>query len=417
MNESKVKLNNIFLTRYAFLALCLSFLGLPLYLHLPKFYHDNYGLSLANIGISLFILRIFDAFIDPILGILSYRFKFTQKRYFIIFALALAFFYNAFFHLPKLQSESFNLAWFITCTTMVYLFFSLIFINYYNLGVKLANDNLLIIKLASLRELFGFLGLIIASILPFILIHFFVSDSDGFIIYGVVFFLLILFAVIILPKAKNKISPEIRKDFIGLLNIYNHKPMRSLIILFFINSFPLAISSNLFSFYVDQVLVAKSLQGMFLASYLFSAAFCAFLFSSFFKKFNKINSLIILMIISLLGFSITYFLNQNNHQLFYLVCILSGFGLGGELVILSALAGELLKKQPEYGNIFFALWTASSKIALAIAAGIFLPLISTTINFYSIEKIIFFYALIPLGIKLVVILLTFLFKFQNIGSR
>jgi hypothetical protein len=50
----------------------------------------------------------------------------------------------------------------------------------------------------------------------------------------------------------------------SLKYIYHEESMRLLIILFFINSLPIAITSNLFSFYIDQSLNAKSSMALFL---------------------------------------------------------------------------------------------------------------------------------------------------------
>jgi len=415
MIDFKDKHKNLYLIKYGFFSLCLSFLGLPLYIHLPKFYHDNYGLSLATIGTSLFFLRIFDAIIDPILGILSEHFAFTQKKYLIIFGLSLALFYNAFFNLPEFQSEQFTLCWFIVCTIMVYLFFSLIFINYYNLGARLAKDASLIVKLSSFRELFGFLGMILASILPFILFKFLGSYSQAFVIYGMIFLILVVIALLLLPDLPKNYKLNLNNfanPFRSLNYIYHHKSLRLLIILFFINSIPLVITSNLFTFYVDQVLLAKDLQAAYLVTYLLSGALCASSFSFIFKDSNKIHALIMLMIISIIGFSITYFIDSTNKEFFYLVCIISGFGLGGEMVLLPAMAAEMLKDNPQNGNVFFSIWGSCSKVSLALAAGIFLPLISNEKNIYYISNIIFFYAIIPLVIKVISIILTVFLKTQ-----
>ncbi len=49
--------------------------GLPIYIHAPKFYVDEYGVSLAALGVMLFALRLFDVVQDPVLGWLSDRFR------------------------------------------------------------------------------------------------------------------------------------------------------------------------------------------------------------------------------------------------------------------------------------------------------------------------------------------------------
>jgi hypothetical protein len=95
-----------------------------------------------------------------------------------------------------------------------------------------------------------------------------------------------------------------------------------------------------------------------------------------FRSTNKISILFAMMILSSIGFSITYFISSNNSYIFYFTCIISGFGLGGESVIILAIAADVMKKYSDYGNIFFSIWSSVSKISLALGAGIFLPLIS-----------------------------------------
>jgi GPH family glycoside/pentoside/hexuronide:cation symporter len=58
---------------YALFAAMLASAGLPIYIHAPKFFVDQYGVSLAALGTVLFLLRLFDFVQDPVLGWLSSR--------------------------------------------------------------------------------------------------------------------------------------------------------------------------------------------------------------------------------------------------------------------------------------------------------------------------------------------------------
>jgi len=46
----------------------LAFAGLPIYLHAPKYFLDNYEISLTVIGFTLLGLRCFDFIQDPLIG-------------------------------------------------------------------------------------------------------------------------------------------------------------------------------------------------------------------------------------------------------------------------------------------------------------------------------------------------------------
>lgn len=53
---------------FAVFAAMLGAAGLPIYIHAPKVYVDEYGVSLAALGAVLFALRLIDVVQDPLLG-------------------------------------------------------------------------------------------------------------------------------------------------------------------------------------------------------------------------------------------------------------------------------------------------------------------------------------------------------------
>ena len=59
---------NVGLHRYSTFAGVLAAAGLPLYMHAPKFYVDQYDLSLTMIAAALLGLRMLDFVQDPVLG-------------------------------------------------------------------------------------------------------------------------------------------------------------------------------------------------------------------------------------------------------------------------------------------------------------------------------------------------------------
>ena len=65
---------------FALFAAMLAGAGLPIYIHAPKFYVDQYGVSLAALGGVLFVLRLFDFVQDPVLGWLSGNIYMMRRR-------------------------------------------------------------------------------------------------------------------------------------------------------------------------------------------------------------------------------------------------------------------------------------------------------------------------------------------------
>ena len=54
--------------RYGLLGLPLAFVALPLYVFVPNHYAREFGVPLALLGAVLLAARLFDAFIDPLIG-------------------------------------------------------------------------------------------------------------------------------------------------------------------------------------------------------------------------------------------------------------------------------------------------------------------------------------------------------------
>ena len=59
------------LPAWSLFAALIASAGLPIYIHAPKFYVDSYGVSLAALGVTLALLRLFDVVQDPVLGWLA----------------------------------------------------------------------------------------------------------------------------------------------------------------------------------------------------------------------------------------------------------------------------------------------------------------------------------------------------------
>ena len=128
--------------------------------------------------------------------------------------------------------------------------------------------------------------MIVASVFPAILIHFLHDEVSAFKIFGLCFAGVMVIALWVLPqssKARQKPTQLIRVALFvdSLKQIFKNHSMRQLIIVFFINSLPVAISANLFSFYVEQSLMAKDSSPIFLLCCLFSSAISAVLCSIF----------------------------------------------------------------------------------------------------------------------------------------
>jgi GPH family glycoside/pentoside/hexuronide:cation symporter len=120
---------------YAVFAAVLAAAGLPIYIHAPKFYVDEYGVSLAALGSVLFGLRLLDVVQDPLLGRLAVAVRHVQG---VAVAVTLAIMGAAMLGLFAVTPPTNPILWFAVMLTLVFSAFSFLTINFYARGVQKA---------------------------------------------------------------------------------------------------------------------------------------------------------------------------------------------------------------------------------------------------------------------------------------
>ena len=155
------------LLSYGMFGLPLALVALPIYVYVPQFYAERFGLSLALIGGALLLARLLDAFIDPAIGLwIDQRRDGAGFRRFITLSLPLLICgFVALFHPPGFASMQ-PFVWFLSSLMVVYLGFSLATIAYHSWGAALTQERAQRSSLTAIREACGLAGVIIAAALP-----------------------------------------------------------------------------------------------------------------------------------------------------------------------------------------------------------------------------------------------------------
>ena len=58
---------------------------MPIYIYLPNFYVNNFAISLQSIALILLVSRVFDAVLDPFLGLVGDRYQ-NYKKHIVAFS-------------------------------------------------------------------------------------------------------------------------------------------------------------------------------------------------------------------------------------------------------------------------------------------------------------------------------------------
>ena len=391
------------LLRYALLGLPLGFVGLPLYVHLPKYYADFLPLSLSAIGVALFATRIVDCIADPFIGILSDRFATKRRLLSIAAALVMALGVIALFFLPSYATSESAMPLLMLLLCITYLSFSLLSVNFYAGGLALSTNPRETTRISAWREGAIIMGVLVASALPQILAGG-RSPEEAYHLFA-----WIAAGVIILSLLSLKSPPPYPPPPAGEVNfkvLWQNKTLRWIFSIFFINAIPPSITATLFLFFVSDVLGAPDLSGAFLGLYFLAAVLAMPLWVKLAAKIGKRRSLIGSMTLAVLSFIWAYGLGAGDSAMFYVICLLSGAALGGDLAVLPSLLSDALKGTENQGGLEFGIWNFISKFTLAMAAGIALPLLASlgyqsgAESSQSLGALSFGYALLPCLFKL-----------------
>ncbi|MBD3665778.1 MFS transporter [Sulfitobacter aestuariivivens] len=394
------------LPAYALFAALLSAAGLPIYIHAPKFYVDEYGVSLAALATVLFVLRLLDVVQDPLLGKLSERLRHHRGSAVAVGAGVMALSMVGLFAVTPPVSP---LLWFGGMLTLVFSSFSFLTICFYAQGVAKAktlagNGH---IALARWRETGALLGVCVASVTPVALGVFLEAPFAGF----AVGFAVLAIAAAMAMRAEWR--PSGVPAGTGFATILRDSVARRLLLVALVNAAPVAVSSTLFLFYVEIALEAPGWEGALLLLFFLSAAVAAPFWGAQAARFGPKPVLLVAMVLGIAAFGGALFLGAGDQWLFALVCIASGAVLGADLTLLPAMFANRMSQIAPSGAEGFGLWSFVSKFTLALAAIALLPVLEgaglQTAGGASpdeaVSLLIWFYAGVPCLLKVLAILL------------
>lgn len=386
----------------------LAMAALPIYVHLPKFYGDHLGVNLTALGLLLLVLRLLDGILDPLLGALSDRFSSRKTPLWLAMPLLAGGMLLLF--LPPATDSTGLMVWLAIALLAVYFAFSLATINHSAWGAEWSQDSNERTRITASRESLGLFGVIIAAVLPSQL----GGSDEGVGRFAVLFAGFALLCTIITLRATPP-APVRGKEKIPLrrmiLQPLADKRFRELLLVFLANGIASAIPATLVLFYISDVLHAQKLQGVFLALYFLAGAVGMPVWVKLARSLGKVKAWLLAMLLAVVAFVWAAFLGAGAIYPFAVICIMSGLALGADLALPPSLLADVIDapqdpsaSKAQVGS-YFGLWTLTTKLNLAFAAGLALPLAgqfgyqpgSTDANALLVLALV--YALLPCALK------------------
>ena len=392
---------------WALFSAMLAAAGLPIYINAPKFYVDEYGVSLAALGVALFALRLVDVVQDPALGWLADR---AERQRGPLVALCTVLMAVAMVGLFAVVPPIAPLAWFAVTLIVLFSAWSFLAIAFYAEGVRKAGTlgpggHL---RLAGWREGGALLGVSIAAVAPVTLASLTDRPFAG---YAAGFAVVALVAGWAMRRewGQGDLSDRVPAG-VALREVLRDGLSRRLLLLALVNATPVAVTSTLFLFFVESRLGAPDLSGPLLLLFFLSAAASTPLWSVAAQRYGAKPVLLAGMGLSVVAFVFAATLGTGDVVLFALICAASGAALGADTTLLPAIFARRLATIAPGAGAGFGLWNFVSKFTLAFVAVIMLPLLQTrgfvsgTVNPpEALAMLTVLYAVVPCALKLLAI--------------
>lgn len=386
------------LVRPSLLAGALAFAGLPLYIHAPRYYADTMEVALPVLGVVLLAARGVDCLQDPLIGRLADRLPHRRGTWAPVAALLLVTGFALIFAPPGGADPIVRLG---IGLVAAFTGFSALQIALYDHGLAQAEAACGgYTRVALWREVGGISGVLLAAIAPAALAPV-LGPALSYMGYAALFAVLAAASVLAMAGRWMVSREGLGSD--GFAAAAHVPGIRPLLAVGFVNALSTAVTATLFLFFVTDVLQAESQAGMMLLVFFASAAFAAPLWAQVAKLCGRKPTLMAGMALSIPAFAGAYALGPGDAMVFYAIAAASGMALGADMTLLPAMLAARIRGG---GGRIFSLWTFQQKSALAIAAGVTLPLLAMAgfdpadVTDQGRLALATAYALVPCGLKL-----------------
>ena len=403
---------------YGLLGLPLAFVALPLYVILPNHYAREFGVPLATLGAILLGARLFDALIDPLLGRLTDRlFARSAKSVLTLGALAalllaIGFALLFFPPVPVARSPQNLVIWASVMLVLTYAAYSALSVSHQSWGAMLGGNETQRSQIVAWREGLGLIGVVLAAVTPVAL---------GLPTTAAIFFVALMVGWLAWTRA---VRPQSRPAAgptppVALGLPFKNRHFRRLLGVFMLNGIASAVPATLVLFFIqDRLQAPSSMEPLFLGSYFLSAALSIPVWLALVKRIGLAASWLGGMLLAIAVFGWATQVGAGQTGAFLVICGLSGVALGTDLALPGALLAGVIQANGDSGRAegaYFGWWTFATKLNLALAAGLALPVLALfgyspgVRDTQALGALLIAYCVLPCVLKLLAALGLYLF--------
>lgn len=410
------------LLAYALPAFVVALPTIPIYIHLPTLYGIQLGLGLASTGLILLLARMFDGVTDPVIGILCDKYHLRGKRrkpWIALGAIIAGIGLYMVLNPPPSVIGSYLFGW----SAVLYVGWTMVSVPYMAWGAELSTDYNERTRITSWRESLALLGIVGAGALAASTAGLGLSEAQSI---GVLAWTTIALGVIFIPLMflfvpEQSLDREEPRQTVGyhqfmlLRTLLRNRLFLRLLSAWFLNGLANGIPAALFFIYLEHGLGAEVQQRpLFILLYFVSAIVAVPLWLLVSRSIGKHRAWCLAMLGACMAFITVPFMPEGALFAFSVVCVITGMALGADLALPPSIQADVieydeLRSGQEQAGLQFALWSMSTKLALAIAVGLALPGLEMTgfdpsaPTASGILSLTVIYSIVPVVIKLMAI--------------
>lgn len=372
------------LAAYGGLAFPLATIGLPLSIYLAPFYAGELHVSLALLGTAMLVARFSDVVTDPLIGILSDRWRprFGRRRIWVAIGVPLLAGSVWMLFNPPVGA---GLAYFLIWLAIVYLAFTATMLPYHAWGGELSTDYAERSRITSVRQLFGIAGLIASTLVPaLVLARPGATTADVLHALGLLMLVALpIFGVLLLalvPEGRPVAVTEAFDVRASARMLWRNGPFRRLNIVMLIGYAAETFRITITLFFARDVVGLQNIGTVYV--FYFIAGFCGVPFWLWLSnRIGKHRALAVAFVLVAVTSLALFFVSYGDTTLFTVLFIAKGFCFGALELLPSSMFADVadvdtaMSRERRQGLIF-AVSQMVNKIGQALGQGLSLNLLA-----------------------------------------